>query len=418
MSTKNFSLVGIADNVQFGKDGGRIVETSENFTLRNAANSADTNLTLNRALAGAGSVTAPSLSFALDSNTGLWNSAADAIQVVTDGTARMTIQAPGGVDAPVVIFESNTAIALPAGTTAQRPDTPTNGMIRYNSTNNLFEGYENGSWIRFSNVNEFADNVFRIFDNGDTTKLLAFEVSGVTTSTTRTVTMVDRNITLDTVTMGSTDTNATAGSILFSTGTKVQQDNANLFWDDTNNRLGVGTATPGNRLDVLGDAAVRANGQIRLYADNNTNYISFQAGTSTTTTNYTLPATDGTSGQALTTNGSGVLSWSTVTTPGALRTLRVAISEGTSGANNLGSALPSGARVMRVRVQVTTAWTGTVSVGSVGAPTELMAVADIDEKFIGFSEKSMDVLPTDTQLTYNNSGTGAGVGVAFVEYIV
>jgi hypothetical protein len=31
---------------------------------------------------------------------------------------------------------------------------------------------------------------------------------------------------------------------------------------------------------------------------------------------YTLPTTDGTSGQALTTNGSGTLSWSTVLTAG------------------------------------------------------------------------------------------------------
>lgn len=36
----------------------------------------------------------------------------------------------------------------------------------------------------------------------------------------------------------------TAGSVIFSNGTDLTQDNANLFWDDTNNRLGVGTTSP------------------------------------------------------------------------------------------------------------------------------------------------------------------------------
>lgn len=45
----------------------------------------------------------------------------------------------------------------------------------------------------------FEDNVFRIIDEGDNTKELAFEVSGITTATTRTITMDDRDIDLDSV---------------------------------------------------------------------------------------------------------------------------------------------------------------------------------------------------------------------------
>jgi hypothetical protein len=44
----------------------------------------------------------------------------------------------------------------------------------------------------------------------------------------------------------------TSGSVLFSNGTTIAQDNANLFWDDTNNRLGIGTASPAYALDVIG----------------------------------------------------------------------------------------------------------------------------------------------------------------------
>ncbi len=43
---------------------------------------------------------------------------------------------------------------------------------------------------------EFSDSVFRIQDNGDDTKELAFEVSAITTATTRTITVPDRSFTL------------------------------------------------------------------------------------------------------------------------------------------------------------------------------------------------------------------------------
>jgi hypothetical protein len=42
----------------------------------------------------------------------------------------------------------------------------------------------------------------------------------------------------------------TSGSVLFSNGTTIAQDNANLFWDDTNNRLGIGTNAPPRKLSV------------------------------------------------------------------------------------------------------------------------------------------------------------------------
>jgi hypothetical protein len=56
---------------------------------------------------------------------------------------------------------------------------------------------------------------------------------------------------------GSVDSNTyfqlpalTSGSVLFSNGTTIAQDNANLFWNDTNNRLGIGTNAPTNQLTI------------------------------------------------------------------------------------------------------------------------------------------------------------------------
>ena len=43
-------------------------------------------------------------------------------------------------------FSGTGQVKLPAGTTAQRSGSPGNGMIRYNTSLNQFEGYGNGLW--------------------------------------------------------------------------------------------------------------------------------------------------------------------------------------------------------------------------------------------------------------------------------
>ena len=54
--------------------------------------------------------------------------------------------------------------------------------------------------------------------------------------------------------IGDAVTGATSGSVLFAGASGVlAQDNASLFWDDTNNRLGIGTSSPGAKLDVIGN---------------------------------------------------------------------------------------------------------------------------------------------------------------------
>ncbi len=66
---------------------------------------------------------------------------------------------------------------------------------------------------------EFSDNAFKIFDEGDPTKELAFQVSGVSVSTTRTITVPDEDVSLiddassDPLIDGDTANDGTEGSL-------------------------------------------------------------------------------------------------------------------------------------------------------------------------------------------------------------
>lgn len=67
--------------------------------------------------------------------------------------------------------------------------------------------------------------------------------------------------------IGGTITGGTAGSVLFvDPAATIAQDNANLFYDNANNRLGIGTNTPATALHVIGEA------RSLNFSDNNGNY--------------------------------------------------------------------------------------------------------------------------------------------------
>jgi hypothetical protein len=59
-----------------------------------------------------------------------------------------------GSDAPLGVSDkANTStgfLSLPSGTTAQRPVSPANGYVRYNTTTTKVEAYQNGEWVNYS----------------------------------------------------------------------------------------------------------------------------------------------------------------------------------------------------------------------------------------------------------------------------
>lgn len=86
--------------------------------------------------------------------------------------------------------------------------------------------------------------------------------------------------------IGNSITSATAGSVLFAgTSGILQQDNANLFWDDANNKLGIGTSTINGvlhihsgsntvlKLTTSGSGTASTDGFDLLYSSSNGGYV-------------------------------------------------------------------------------------------------------------------------------------------------
>jgi hypothetical protein len=60
----------------------------------------------------------------------------------------------------VVYINSDQSLVLPVGNNSQRPGTPVNGMIRYNSQLGRYEGYNNGYWLTMSGVADSDGNTY------------------------------------------------------------------------------------------------------------------------------------------------------------------------------------------------------------------------------------------------------------------
>ena len=85
--------------------------------------------------------------------------------------------------------------------------------------------------------------------------------------------------------IGGSITGATAGSVLFAgTSGVLQQDNANFFWDDTNNRLGILTTSPTTAFQVNGEMTLRnSNNQNILVSNRFLNNVWFHNNSGTIT---------------------------------------------------------------------------------------------------------------------------------------
>jgi len=88
------------------------------------------------------------------------NSFADNEWVVTKGISVGSSNQLFKLNDEYATFTGTSHIQLTAGTEAERPLTPANGMIRYNSDDDVFEGYDGdwGSMLKFNSSNQLLYN--------------------------------------------------------------------------------------------------------------------------------------------------------------------------------------------------------------------------------------------------------------------
>jgi len=101
----------------------------------------------------------------------------------------------------LIVDDQTSGLAIRDAGDATRIARFDSGTIATGTTRTFTFPDENGTLLTSASTlpgGGFIDNTFRISDNGDNSKKLAFECSGITTSTTRTMTIPDANGTIST----------------------------------------------------------------------------------------------------------------------------------------------------------------------------------------------------------------------------
>lgn len=112
-----------------------------------------------------------------------------------NGTTDLTIQTGNNSAGKLVIPANGIALTIPVGNTGQRPS-PANGMLRFNTDSNKFEGYNSVAWspvvgaVGGGNDDAFYENTTTITTNYTiTTGKNAFTAGPITINSGITVTV-------------------------------------------------------------------------------------------------------------------------------------------------------------------------------------------------------------------------------------
>lgn len=157
---------------------------------------------------------------------------------------------------------------------------------------------------------EFADNTFRIFDDGDSTKEISFQASGITTGNVREITMPDQDIDLTPTTGDFQGSDATLTSLAaYNTNGIITQTAADTFTGRTISGTAPisivnGDGVSGNPTISITDPIPVVNGGTERAS--HTEYAVICGGTTTTSPQQSISSV-GTTGQILTSNGAGAL---------------------------------------------------------------------------------------------------------------
>jgi hypothetical protein len=75
-----------------------------------------------------------------------------------------------------VTFSGTGYVQMPVGATTDRPAVPAEGMFRYNSTEDIFEGYVNGEWGQVGGAGATGNGPDEVFYENDQTVTLSYTI--------------------------------------------------------------------------------------------------------------------------------------------------------------------------------------------------------------------------------------------------
>lgn len=147
------------------------------------------------------------------------------------------------------------------------------GAILYNTSNGrnlVLDNSTAATGIPFT-VSKNGTEKFTINDAGEATGVKFIKSGGTSSQFLKADGSVDSTTYQTALTNPVTGT-GTSGHVAFWNGTSSITGESNLFWDSTNDRLGIGTATPAAKLSVNGDLFLTSTGRsITFNSDTNLN---------------------------------------------------------------------------------------------------------------------------------------------------
>src|SRR5210317_1034003 len=208
-----------------------------------------------------------------------------------------------GTASPATTFHisATDAIRLPSGSTAQRPGTPANGDIRYNSDTGAVEGYA-GGWLKMTGGTSLADadgdtqiEVERTTDED----AIHFEVGGTDAAHIRSNGNIElNNLQIADTTISTLSTNGDltltpngTGKVIVTDGTTLQTNTADINGGAIDGTvIGANSAAAGTftTIDTSGNATIggnlTVNGTTTTISTTNTTVsdLLFELGTGTT----------------------------------------------------------------------------------------------------------------------------------------